>query len=180
MNNVALKEGMTMTKYHYIECGLDNVYLVNGVKITKHKDGSETVRIHDILGLHRAIALGIVSKPGRLMGREARFLRHILDLSQKKLAELLGISNYQTVLNWEKDIRPITKPNDRFLRMLVYLYYDEDSKIIYDKINELSDIDAAGIEKERLTFKLTDIDGVKTKNIKHTEDHTKWIEAVAA
>ena len=29
-----------MSTYHYTECGLDNIYLVNGYKISKSKNGS--------------------------------------------------------------------------------------------------------------------------------------------
>jgi len=154
-----------MEEYHYIQSGLNNIYLTNGVDISTDSDGNEIVRIHDVLGLHRAIAFGIISTPGRLTGREARFLRHVLDWSQKKLAEIFGISNYQTVLNWEKDVRPIEAAKDRLLRMLVYSYYAEEGRVIYDKINELADIDSARVEKERLVFE---------------EREDVWYEAIAA
>jgi hypothetical protein len=58
-------KGIKMKKqkkyYHYTECGLDNIYLLNGFKITKTNDGDEELFIHDIYGLHKAISniLGI-------------------------------------------------------------------------------------------------------------------------
>ena len=91
-----------MKAYHYTECGLDNIYLVNGVKITKTKSGDEEIFIHDIHGLHKAIGMILVSKRGFLSGKEIKFIRSTLDLSQTTLAKILGCS-YQTVLLWEKD-----------------------------------------------------------------------------
>ena len=85
---------MTETN-HYTECGLDSVYLVNGFEL---KDSR--LRIHDIEGLHCAIGRWLVSTRKRLSGGEIRFLRHELELSQTKLAFLLGVDE-RTVLRWE-------------------------------------------------------------------------------
>jgi hypothetical protein len=56
-----------MKKYHYIECGLKNIYLLNGFKITKRKGGDEEIFIHDVNGLHKAIGLSLISKQGLLL-----------------------------------------------------------------------------------------------------------------
>ncbi len=44
-----------MNTYHYTECGLNNIYLINGFKINKLQDGNEEIFIQDLHGLHKAI-----------------------------------------------------------------------------------------------------------------------------
>lgn len=131
-----------MNKYHYTECGLENVYLINGVEITKTEDGSEEIFIHDIHGLHKAIGRALIFKRGLLAGNEIKFIRATLDLSQKRLGELLGL-DYQTILGWEKSKSPISKTADHFLKMIFFSYLNKEQDCtIYDKINQIADIDA--------------------------------------
>ena len=137
-----------MKTYHYTECGLDNIYLVNGFKITKTKSGDKEIFIHDIHGLHKAIGMILISKRGLLSGKEIKFIRSTLDLSQTTLAKILGCS-YQTVLLWEKEKVVISKTADHLLRAIFFSYLDiEGGRAIYDKINEISDLDANTAEVE--------------------------------
>lgn len=106
--------------YHYQQCGLDNVYLRNGFEIEATKYG-ETIRIHDIDGLHRAIGLCLIEERKVLAGTEIRFLRHEMDLSQKTLGELLEKSD-QTVARWEKGESKADGPADRLIRLLYESY----------------------------------------------------------
>jgi DNA-binding transcriptional regulator YiaG len=131
--------------YHYTECGLDNIYLVNGYEITKCKDDEE-IYIHDIHGLHRAIGKLLVFKHGLLSGNEIKFIRTTLDLSQKSLGELLGL-DYQSILGWEKNKTPISRTADRLLKIIFYSYIrkDKDSSV-YDKINEISKLEANNLD----------------------------------
>ena len=46
-------------RYHYSECGLDNIYLYNGFEFVETPRG-RAVNIRDIEGLHRAIGLILV------------------------------------------------------------------------------------------------------------------------
>jgi len=138
-----------MRGYHYTECGLDNIYLLNGYEEIKHSDGTEAIYIQDIHDLHNAIALFILTKSGSLSGEEIKFIRHSMDLSQKRLAKLLGV-DYQTVLRWEKNRIPIQKTADHLLKALFLAYINkEESKAIYEKINEISDLDSKEIEEKR-------------------------------
>ncbi len=129
--------------YHYTECGLDNIYLVNGFKITKTSDGDEELFIHDIHGLHKAISNILIFKKGLLEGNEIKFIRTMLDLSQNKLAVLIGC-RYQQILLWEKNKNKISKPADRLLRIYfyTYLYKKIDNGELFDRINEIADLDA--------------------------------------
>lgn len=89
-----------MNSYHYTQSGLDNVWLENGFLIMETPYG-RSVAVDDVDGLHRAIGAALVEKPGTLTGKEFRFLRLELDLSQVRLGELLGTSS-QSVARWEK------------------------------------------------------------------------------
>ncbi len=110
-----------MKSYHYTECGLDNVYLINGFTLN---DGE--LFIQDIHGLHRAIAHSLLTLPRKLKGREVRFVRHYLDLSQKCLGEILG-SDYQSILRWESNKNKITNSADKLLRVYLSEFLDEKS-----------------------------------------------------
>lgn len=106
--------------YQYRECGLDNVYLLNGFTVKQTKDG-KTVTIHDMDGLHRVIGSYLVRERKTLSGREIRFLRHELGLSQKTLGKWLGKSG-QTIARWEKGQGNVDEPADRLLRLLYELH----------------------------------------------------------
>lgn len=124
--------------YHYLESGLRNVWLVNGVRHRQSAYGP-TIAIADVFGLHRAIGLWIVRKPGRLTGAELRFLRQELDLSQRRLAEYLGCEE-QTVSLWERRGR-MPKIADRFVRA-IYRETVEGNAHIRDIVARLVDKDA--------------------------------------
>ena len=63
-----------MTMYKYTECGLKNVYLVNGFHERKTPYG-KAVSIDNVEGLHRVIGLHLADNKPNLTGAEFRFLR---------------------------------------------------------------------------------------------------------
>ena len=102
--------------YHYTECGLDNVYLENGFVFLERPAGRE-LRITDIDGLHEAIGLTIINRKKNLSGKELRFLRKEMLMSQSLLAKLLEVAE-QTVLRWEKGKGDAPKPAETLIRLL--------------------------------------------------------------
>lgn len=135
-----------MKTYHYTECGLDNIYLVNGFKSITTAPGDEEIFINNIHGLHKTIGRILIFKRGALSGREIKFIRSMLDLSQTTLAKILGCP-YQIVLLWEKDKVIISKTADHLLKAYFLGFLDvERGKGIYDKINEIADLDADSVE----------------------------------
>ena len=98
--------------YHYRECGLTNVWLKNGFREIETPYG-KVIEIDRVEDLHRAIARRLLNRP-RLNGREFRFLRRELDLSQAALAEMLG-NSAQSIALWEKG-RGAPKWADRLIR----------------------------------------------------------------
>lgn len=101
--------------HHYLECGLPDVWLVNGYQplSTPYGDG---VAVENVEALHRAIAMHLVQRAEPLTGAEFRFLRIELDLSQARLAAYFG-NDAQSVALWEKRGK-IPAWADRFLRAI--------------------------------------------------------------
>lgn len=93
-----------MDRYHYTQSGLPNVWLLNGFRFQDTPYGCG-VAIENVEALHRAIAHVLTEKSGPLTGAELRFLRLELDMSQKRLGEMLGKKDGQAVARWEKDER---------------------------------------------------------------------------
>lgn len=100
----------------YTGCGLDNVFLRNGFEFFEHA-GRKCVRIDDLDGLHRAIAMVVVDSPSPLDAQTFRFLRKEQDMSQRQLAGILGVDE-QTVSLWERARNPIPQSADLVLRTL--------------------------------------------------------------
>ena len=92
--------------YHYLECGLDNVYLVNGFPW-----------LDSIDELHVSIGKLLVQKAGSLDGAEIVFLRRELGLSQVKLGDRLGVS-METIRRWERGRSRVKPVHDILLRAL--------------------------------------------------------------
>lgn len=125
--------------YHLKAIGLPNVYLLNGVSFEKDEEYGDTAHIENLKGLHIAIGLYIVEKPGLMTGKEFRFLRKQMALTQEALAKKLKISE-QTVANYEKQITNITGPADAYLRVTYLLYIlpeDARTKLIKQMMDDL-------------------------------------------
>ncbi|MEO9168655.1 MAG: hypothetical protein ABI230_09655 [Aestuariivirga sp.] len=124
--------------YHYIESGLDTVFLANGFKFLPVKDGEQVV-IDNIDGLHRAIGIALASQNHKLSGKEIRFLRTEMLLSQANLARILGVKEL-TIIRWEKNDPSINRAAEGLLRCL---YFDSVSEnhSIKALLNKLADLD---------------------------------------
>lgn len=120
--------------YHYRECGLDNVWLSNGYKV-KETNYGEAVTVVDVDGLVAALALNLTEKKGQLTGKEFRFLRLWLCMSQEGIARLMSVQE-QSVSLWERTGR-VTKQGDTLVRLLVLERLNGDGKIeeIISRIN---------------------------------------------
>ena len=102
--------------YHYKTCGLDGIYLKNGYEVTETAEGS-AVSIHDIYSLHRVIAKGLIEKASPLTGREFRFLRIEMDMSQRAVGDLMDKTD-QIIAKWEKGQNKIPVLADKAMRDL--------------------------------------------------------------
>jgi transcriptional regulator with XRE-family HTH domain len=91
---------IVMDEYRYTESGLDNV-IISGAGILVDDAGTEVIKIPNINGLHRVIALGIVTRNGLMSGREMRFLRSEMGMTQAELAKMIHREPL-TISRWER------------------------------------------------------------------------------
>ncbi|VXC64123.1 helix-turn-helix domain-containing protein [Sphingomonas sp. AX6] len=143
-NELFCSRGKEQTKrpHLYEDCGLDNIWLVDGFTIV-HRNGEDLIEPEDVEGLHKAIARHIVCHRKGLMGREVRFIRRALDMTQGELAHRLG-TGVQTVARWEKDKVNIPGPEDRLLRITTILGVTEPdafAQLIMEMPKNLDDLD---------------------------------------
>ena len=130
---------MKTERYHYTECGLDNIYLMNGVDIVATPRG-EGVNIRNIEGLHQAIGRILVRDKKNLNGKEFRFLRHEMNLTQQNLAAILGV-NVQSIARWEKgETKRIDGPAQGLMRVLYEQFIGDNTKIT-EPLRLLAEID---------------------------------------
>lgn len=101
--------------YHYRESGLENVWLVNGYEKARTPYG-DGVAIVAVKQLHDAIAQHLVRKPGRLTGREFRFLRTELGYSQRAFSEIVD-TDENGVARWERGVSKVPGGVDRLIRV---------------------------------------------------------------
>lgn len=129
--------------YHYTLCGLDYIYLSNGYHRHETPYGSG-VAFEKADGLDAEIAAAVIFYPARLRGQEVRFMRSLLHLSQKKLAEKLGVKRV-TVARWEgKPHTAIPGASDRMLRVSFAFdkWGDDAARHVYDSLSEIDDTPA--------------------------------------
>ena len=100
--------------YHYSESGLNNIWLASGFirRDTPYGPGVAVERAVELLEL---LAMNLVDKPARLTGKEFRYLRGMLLLSQASVAQAHGVSE-QVVSLWERHGK-VPKANDVLLRL---------------------------------------------------------------
>ena len=135
--------------HHYAICGLDSVYLVNGFE--HHETGyGRGVSIRDLDGLHCAIGTHLVGLKRELTGREFRFLRIELDMSQKRLGGLLKKTD-QAVAKWEKGNK-VPREVDIILRNL-YMESIGKNPRVQDLLDQINDLDRTAHDFAEVRFK---------------------------
>jgi putative transcriptional regulator len=136
---------------HYPECGLDDVYLLNGYERHETPYGSG-VAVKSLDKLREAIALHLAARKKTLNGKEIRFLRKQMDLTQSELARLFGV-DAQTVARWEKGETAIAGPAELLLRV-VFLEHACGEVKVHDLLQKLDETDAE--MTDRKVFESTD------------------------
>ncbi len=105
-----------MTRYHYTESGLDHVY-ITGLNPLIDDDGDEVIEIPYVAGLHAEIARGIILSKGAIDGKEIRFLRTEMGMTQAQLAEIVDVDS-QTVGRWEREETSISSTAELVIRRI--------------------------------------------------------------
>ena len=122
-----------MIEYRYTECGLDNV-VIEGVSFVQDDVGETVVRIPNINGLHRAIAVAIVKRGMMMSGREMRFLRAEMGMTQAELAEMIHREPL-TISRWERGETEIDANAETLIRLHAIERLALD---VHDGVSEIS------------------------------------------
>jgi putative transcriptional regulator len=128
-------------KYHYKESGLDYIWLEGGWEIVSSPSGKQ-LKIKNIEQLHNAIGTWLVKEKKDLTGKEIRFLRQEMRLSQANLAKLLTVTE-QTIHRWETGKADIPKPAESLIRFLYEGVETAEIKNALESLAQLED-DADG------------------------------------
>jgi DNA-binding transcriptional regulator YiaG len=122
-----------MAQYRYTECGLDNV-IVDGVEFIKDDNGEEVVCIPNVNDLHIAIAKGILVQKASMSGKELRFLRTELGLTQAELAELVR-REALSISRWERGECPLDSNAEALIRIYAMQTLEMDNVAVKDIIS---------------------------------------------
>ena len=122
-----------MGAYHYTECGLDNVF-IEGMNMVEDHAGEATVTVPAIGLLHQVIAEGIVTLPSKMSGKELRFLRTEMGLTQEKLADVLKVT-LLTVSRWEREETPIKDTAEMLIRLMAVERLELDIDMDVDEVS---------------------------------------------
>jgi DNA-binding transcriptional regulator YiaG len=104
-----------MNAYRYTESGLDNV-IIEGAHALVDDVGEPCVTITNVNGLHKAIAQGIVLRHSAMIGRELRFLRTEMEMTQAELAALVHREPL-AISRWERGEIEIDSNAETLIRL---------------------------------------------------------------
>lgn len=138
--------------YRYVECGLDDVYLENGFERIESARGT-SIAIRDIDALHRVIGDHLCRRRKELSGKEIRFLRREMLMSQATLAQLLDVGE-QTVHRWETDRNAMSGAAESLLRLLYAEHALGTKGRIRDRLKRIADLEDEMDRDREMTFKL--------------------------
>ncbi len=132
----------------YDDSGLRGIWLANGYRFEEIDGHGKCLEIDNINGLHRAIAHHLVAYRKRLSGAEIRFLRVEMGMSQKRLADCLGVDE-QTISLWERSKRHPAVAAERMLRLL-YLEHADGKTKVAAMIAQWNDMDRLEVEGKQV------------------------------
>lgn len=118
-----------MATYRYTECGLDNV-IIHGAELVIDDNGEEVVSIPNINGLHKAISESILMRQTSMSGKELRFIRTEMGLTQAELADIVHREPL-SVSRWERGENPIDHNAQVLIRLIAMerLEIDKDVSV---------------------------------------------------
>lgn len=139
--------------YRYIECGLDDVYLKNGFERFESVRGTR-VAIRDIDSLHQEIGVHLCRQRSELSGKEIRFLRREMLMSQALFAGLINVSE-QTVHRWETEKSKMSGAAEALLRLLYAEHAHRPKGRIRRRLEQIANLEDQPDHAREMVFKLT-------------------------
>lgn len=136
--------------FHFTACGLDDVFLGSGYDVVDTPEG-RGVRIRNLDALHCAIGEYLAAHKKTLHGKELRYLRKHMDLTQAELGKFIGLSSQQ-VARWEKNQCNISAAAESLLRVL----FMEHLRMNISVRGLLVELDECDVIAEKTTFVATD------------------------
>jgi transcriptional regulator with XRE-family HTH domain len=126
-----------MKKYHYTESGLSDVF-IHGAQFQTDDAGEETISIKNLAGLHRAISTSLITKSSSLTGKELRFLRTEMGMTQAELAVLVH-REALSISRWERgEVAEIDTNAEVLIRLHARDVLELDIKASVKQISESS------------------------------------------
>jgi DNA-binding transcriptional regulator YiaG len=126
------------------------VYLLGGYD-RHHTSYGDGIAVHDLDELHKAIGNYLVNQKKVLAGKELRFIRKQMNLSQSQLGTLLALSSQQ-VARWEKGESEISGAAELLVRAF-YLQFHGANVNLKELADALEAMDSPINEKS--TFEST-------------------------
>lgn len=146
-------------RYHYVESGLDNVYLDSIDLLACDACGDESPIIPRILELHAAIGRAVALQQSPLRGEDVRFLRKQLGLRARQWAGLLKVS-VETLSRWENNEQKIGPQSDALFR-LMYFRIREEREGRFLPGDFVDQIAAVPTERRGVPMMLADVETLK-------------------
>jgi putative zinc finger/helix-turn-helix YgiT family protein len=124
---------ITIEDYHYLESGLDNLWLCD-VEVYRCQCG-ESAAIPQPIEIHRAIARCLLMSKTPLSGKEIRFLRKHIAMKAIEFAKRIGVDN-ATISRWENGKENPSDVADRVIRLAcaARLGYSQEAKQLFEDI----------------------------------------------
>jgi DNA-binding transcriptional regulator YiaG len=92
------------------------VKVFNAVQVLRCPDcGDEVIAVPDMDGLARATVIARALNPVRVSGREVKFFRRVLDMSQADFATAMDLAP-ESVSRWENDARGVGGACEKLMR----------------------------------------------------------------
>ncbi|MCY3879010.1 MAG: hypothetical protein OXF74_07510 [Rhodobacteraceae bacterium] len=147
---------MSNELYHYVESGLDDVWLKNGYERHDSRRG-QSMSIKDIDALHQAIGEHLSRNKRDLTGAEIRFLRQEMLMSQAILAGLLDVKEL-TVHRWETGKNSAPKTAEALIRFLYLEQIGSRAGKIKASLRRIADLEDRIDLQQALIFRFSDDD----------------------
>jgi DNA-binding transcriptional regulator YiaG len=116
--------------YHYVNSGLDNVYLIGVKCFVCNSCGAQSAEIPSLVHLLSAIGRELVAKSSPLTGKQVRFLRKRLQKSSKDFARFISMTPQRlATLENEDGNADVAAGRDKLVRM-VYKLLSGDQRLM--------------------------------------------------